>query len=315
MKPSKGKTPTIGLLSSSLYDSYKNAIWGGILDQASLQGARMLCFAGGGLNYPDVTHIFLNLALNARDAMPRGGELTLATSNVDLHDDYCSRSQFDIDPGSFIEISVRDTGIGMSKETRERIFEPFFTTKEVGKGTGLGLAAVYGIVSDHQGAINVFSEVGKGTVFKVYLPVDKSAAVADKNVEDEFQPGSGCILIVDDEDIIRETTKELLVDLGYDVFLAANGEEGMEMFKEHYKTIDLVILDMIMPKMSGYDTFKNMKEIDPDVKILLSSGFSRDADMKELQQEGALGFIQKPYTYAELSRILAKVLKPSEYSK
>ena len=256
-----------------------------------------------------IENIVLNLGLNARDAMPSGGELALATANVDLNDEYCRISQFEIEPGPFIEISVRDTGIGMSKETLKRIFDPFYTTKEVGKGTGLGLSAVYGMVSDHHGAIDVYSKLNKGTVFKVYLPSDESAVVPEKTDKDKIETGSGCILIVDDELLIRDTLEVLLSDLGYEVILAKDGEEGVEIYKEKQRDINLVILDMVMPKMSGYDTFKTMKEINPDVKILLSSGFSRDADMEELQQEGALGFIQKPYSHAELSKTLVKEMR------
>lgn len=259
-----------------------------------------------------IQNIVLNLGVNARDAMPHGGELTIATANVDLNEDYCRNSLFDIEPGFFVEIIVRDTGIGMSRETQKRIFDPFFTTKGVGKGTGLGLAAVYGIVSDHHGAIHVYSEVEKGAVFKVFLPANKSTVMPKKSAEAEIQTGSGRILVVDDKSIIRNTLKSLLCDIGYEVVLAKDGEDGVEIYKKKQEDIDIVILDMVMPKMNGRDAFIAMKKINHDVKILLSSGFSRDAGMDDLLEQGAVGFIQKPYRRLELSRVLANAMKSSD---
>jgi PAS domain S-box-containing protein len=256
-----------------------------------------------------IQNIVLNLGLNARDAMQDGGELTIASSNVDLNNEYCRISQFNIEPGPFVEISVRDTGTGISREIQEQIFDPFFTTKEIGKGTGLGLSAVYGMVCDHKGAIEVISKPEKGTLFKIYLPTDASAVITEKTDKDKIITGKGCILIVDDETVVVETLRTMLTDLGYELLTAEDGAEGVRIYEKYVNTIDLVILDMIMPKMSGYDTFKAMKKINPDVKILLSSGFTRDANMEELQQKGAMGFIQKPYSYAKLSKILATVLK------
>ena len=256
-----------------------------------------------------IQNAILNLALNARDAMPEGGELTFATTDVTLDQEFSEASTFDIQPGPFIEISIRDTGIGMTREVQGRIFDPFFTTKDVGKGTGLGLAAVYGIVSEHHGAVHVYSELNKGTVFKVYLPVDEAVTVAEKNKEEAIYNGSGCVLVIDDERVVRNVMENQLQDMGYSVLLACDGVEGVELFQKKHETIDLVILDMVMPGMSGRDAFNAIKSIDPDAKILLLSGFSRDSHMEDLMKQGALGFIQKPFRRAKLSKVLAKEIK------
>lgn len=255
-----------------------------------------------------IQNIILNLGVNARDAMPQGGELTIATTNIHLDTEYCSLSTFDIKPGFFIEICVIDTGVGIKKEILGRIFDPFFTTKEVGKGTGLGLAAVYGMVRDHHGGVQVVSEPGKGTFFKVYFPIDKTISMVKNKKSGMVRTGDATILIVDDESIIRHTLDNILSDLGYTIMLAKDGEEGAEIFRKHHKKIDLVILDMIMPKMNGYDTFFVIRKIKKNAKVLLLSGFSRDEDMEELQRNGAVGFLQKPYKRVELSRVIADVL-------
>lgn len=259
-------------------------------------------------DHSQIQNAVLNLSLNARDAMPDGGELTISTVNVDLPPEYCAVSPFAVEPGSFIEILVHDTGIGMSQETMRRIFDPFFSTKEVSRGYGLGLAAVYGIVCDHHGCIEVSSELKKGTVFSLYLPVDKDAIVSKKIGKTVIQKGTGSILVVDDESIIRNTLEIFLNDLGYTVFLAKDGLEGVEIFTEKHSQINLVILDMIMPRMNGEDAFMEMRKIDRNALILLSSGFSKDTHIHELLGQGAAGFLQKPYTLSELSQMLHEII-------
>jgi len=251
---------------------------------------------------------FLNLGINARDAMPEGGQLRFATSNVILDEDFCSRVSFDVEPGPYLEISVSDTGKGIRKEMQARIFEPFFTTKEVGKGTGLGLAAVYGTVKEHRGLINVYSEPGEGSVFKLYFPVDESAVVAMEAIPQSTIHGTGCILVVDDEPLIRTTARQLLGSLGYDVLLAEDGAEGVELYRRAQGTIDLILLDMVMPKMGGRDAFFKLRKINPEAKVLISSGFSHHASISELLQNGALGIISKPYRRLELGQAVSKAL-------
>jgi len=236
--------------------------------------------------------------------MPNGGELIFTTRNLFLNHDFCASSPFDIRSGDYLEIEIKDTGIGIPPENLEKIFEPFFTTKEIGQGTGLGLAAVYGTVVEHTGAIYVSSEPGKGTTFKMYLPLSSQAAVEAKS-DDEVVMGSGRILVVDDEEIIRITTKAALEALNYEVITAEDGVEAVEIFRREHETIDLVFLDMIMPKINGRETFEKIKSIDKNARVIMSSGFSRDEDMDDLKQKGLSGFIRKPYRRAEISRVVA----------
>ncbi|MCP3892217.1 MAG: response regulator [Desulfobulbaceae bacterium] len=246
----------------------------------------------------------LNLGLNAGHAMPDGGQLDYGVSLIELDSTYCLASPFDIQAGQYLDIEVRDTGVGIPPENLHQIYEPFFTTREGGAGSGLGLAAVYGTVQQHNGAITVYSEEGNGTIFHIYLPL----AVQEDDPAEAFleEPihGSGKILVVDDEQVIRTTAKAILENLGYEVILADNGQHGLELFKKEHATIDLVIMDMVMPIMNGQESFFAMKEVVADVKIILASGFSRGADLEELKEKGLKGFIRKPYTTAELSRAI-----------
>jgi len=250
----------------------------------------------------------LNLGINARDAMPRGGTLTYATAEKIMDEAACRSLDISLVPGRYLEISVSDTGVGMTKEIMDHIFEPFFTTKVVGKGTGLGLAAVYGTVRSHQGELSVQSNPGVGSVFRLYLPL-----IAEDSVPAVFNgetvTGSGGILLVDDEEILRDVGRDLLEELGYTVFLAENGEQALEVFSLFRSEISLVILDMIMPKMGGKETFQRLREQDPSVKVLFCSGFNREGTGDELVGMGAGGFIQKPYNRSELSQAVARVLK------
>lgn len=241
----------------------------------------------------------LNLCINASHAMPEGGLLKISTHEVDIDDFFCQSSSFALEPGKYIELEVRDSGCGIPREKLARIFEPFFTTKEAGAGTGLGLSTVYGTVQQHKGAIDVYSEVGEGTVFKMLLPLSfRGGDLAKDAIEVPY--GTGCILVVDDEDIMRFTAKEILEKYGYTVILAENGKEAVEQFCKNESMIDLVLLDMIMPVMNGRDCFKQLKRIDPQVKVVLSSGFLREEDFQEMMQDGLSGFIRKPYLTSAL---------------
>jgi PAS domain S-box-containing protein len=250
----------------------------------------------------------LNLGVNARDAMAEGGVITYSTTNVQLDSGYCGTSAFTITPGPYVEISVSDTGTGMTKEIIQHIFEPFFTTKGIGKGTGLGLAAVYSTVTDHQGCINVYSEPGFGTVFKLYLPLS-----CEQNTltvcSEELTNGSGGVLLVDDEEILREVGTALLETLGYQVFLAEDGVQALEIYEQEKENISLVILDMLMPRMGGKETLQRLMEVYPDIRVLISSGFSQEGTVDELIKLGAKGFLQKPYLCQELGRVVAAALK------
>jgi len=250
---------------------------------------------------------FMNIAINASHAMPDGGDITFTTSNVYLDATYCNENIFNITPGNYLLVDIRDSGCGIPLEHLKKIFDPFFTTKEQGKGTGLGLAAVYGIIQDHHGAITVYSEVNVGTVFHIYLPLSDQSITIKQNLETVIS-GTGLVLFVDDEEIIRVTVEEMLKELNYNVIIAKNGLEAVEIFKKKYQKIDLVLLDMIMPEMNGREAFFKMREIKEDVKVIISSGFSKDGDLDELNQNGLKAFIHKPYRISELSQVLAKTL-------
>jgi two-component system, cell cycle sensor histidine kinase and response regulator CckA len=249
----------------------------------------------------------LNLGINARDAMPDGGVITFVTTNVELDSEECKFANAAITPGSFIEISVSDTGIGMSEEVIKHVFDPFFTTKEVGKGTGLGLAAVYGTVSNHHGCINVTSTPGIGTIFKLYLPISHKKNIKEKLAE-EISCGSGGVLLVDDEEILRCVGQDILENLGYRVYLAKDGEDALDVYAREMNNISVVILDMVMPKMGGKETLMQLKKRYPHIKVLISSGFHQEGTLDELHQLGALGFIQKPYTKAELHKAITMAI-------
>ncbi len=252
----------------------------------------------------------LNLAINARDAMPDGGEMIFSTDVIFLDEEYCSANPYEIVPGSYLQVSITDTGTGMDEETQRHIFEPFFTTKETGKGTGMGLAAVYGTVKNHKGAINVYSELEFGTTFKIYLPLLDSSSDMDGEAKDREKiiKGNARILVVDDEEMILDLVSDMLESMDYTVVACANGKEAVTRYKKSWKKVDLVILDMVMPEMGGHEAFIAMKKINPDIKALLSSGYSINGEAEKILEEGVLDFIQKPYQKAELSQKVAHAL-------
>ncbi|MBD3321895.1 MAG: response regulator [Chitinivibrionales bacterium] len=251
----------------------------------------------------------LNLAINARDAMPDGGELTFSTTIVNLKEEYIAATHHDVKPGMYLETCVRDSGIGMTAETQAKIFEPFFTTKEPGRGTGLGLASVYGTVRSHNGFIEVESESGKGTVFYIYLPLERKAQKQEPGRKSRIQKGRGRILLVDDEELIREVSRDMLRDMGYSVATCSDGVEAVTYFKEHSDEIDLLIIDMIMPRMGGADCVKEIRALAPDAKIIIATGYSLATDTQVVVQKGVSAFIQKPFEEEELSMIIRKVLE------
>ncbi len=252
--------------------------------------------------------VFLNLYVNAWQAMPGGGDLYVQTENVTLDKKHIR--PFDIAPGRFVKVSVADTGFGMNDTTLEKIFDPFFSTKDTGQGSGLGLASVYGIIKNHGGFIEVSSAEREGTKFDIYLPASKNDALRERlgSGRSEIRYGRGTILLVDDEDMILEVGRMMLKKLGYQVLVAGSGEEALDMYGSQKEEIDLVILDMIMPGMGGGETYDRLKELDGDVRVLLSSGYSIDGQAKEIMDRGCKGFIQKPFAMEELSRRVKGVL-------
>lgn len=253
-----------------------------------------------------IEQVLWNLYVNAADAMPTGGELFLTTRNVT--DKEMTDKPYKVTPGNYVLLTVRDTGTGMDRRTMERIFEPFFTTKGLSKGTGLGLASVYGMVKAHGGYIDVESKKGKGTTFNIYLP-ESQEEFPEKEVRPEkIEEGKEILLLVDDEAMLLEVGQEMLEIMGYTVYTAGGGKEAMEIFKAHHDTIDMVILDMIMPDMGGGETYDKLKQINPNVKVLLSSGYSIDSQASEIMKRGCDGFIQKPFEITDLSRKLRDIL-------
>ena len=251
---------------------------------------------------------FLNLCINAANAMPGGGEIFISTENIDLDDSFCRTCPFNVVPGNYVYIEVRDSGVGIPPENLKKIFEPFFTTRPKGKGTGLGLASVYGTLQQHHGAISVYSEEGVGTSFHLYLPISEGVVPLYKK-EEKIVSGSGRILLVDDEEIIRITAKEMLKDMNYEVLTAQNGQEALELYRVNSSRIDLVILDMVMPDMNGREVFPLIREINPEAKVIISSGFTKFEDLNAMNEQGLCGFIRKPYRKSELSRIVSDTLQ------
>ena len=256
-----------------------------------------------------VEQILMNLAVNSKDAMPEGGRFTVETANVSLDENYCMMHP-QVRPGEYVQLTVSDNGHGMSGETLEHIFEPFYTTKETGKGTGLGLATVYGIVKCHNGHITCYSELDEGTTFKIYFPAVKSR---DKIIRPQAEPvalrgGTEIILLVDDEEAIRFLGTEILEEVGYTVLTATDGESALQLYREKHPRISLVILDLIMPGMGGKRCLVELLEVDPEARVVIASGYSPDGPTREILKNGAKGFVSKPYDLRQMLNVVRQVL-------
>ena len=251
--------------------------------------------------------VLLNLFVNAWQAMPGGGELFVETRNANF--DAAQAAAAGFDPGRYVQVAVRDTGIGIDPANRVRIFEPFFSTKDRGRGTGLGLASAYGIVRVHGGAIAVESLPAHGATFTITLPASGKPVVAPLSPPGDVVPGAGTVLLVDDEPVILTVGRDLLEHLGFKVLVAEGGERAVELFRVNRGRIDAVVLDMVMPGLSGGETFDRLHEIDPGIRVLLSSGYSIDSQAREILARGCHDFIQKPYDLKEFSRKLHAVIQ------
>ena len=262
------------------------------------------------VDHGQIEQVLLNLYVNAWQAMPGGGNLYLETKNVFVEESHFK--PYVTMNGHYVKISVTDTGVGMDEKTKERIFEPFFTTKEMGRGTGLGLASVYGIIKNHNGFINVYSEKGQGTTFNIYLPASpkKDTHDKDKDVDGDnvISKGTETILLVDDEAMILTVGSEILKTLGYTILTAQDGSSAIDLYKNSKENIDLVILDMVMPEMSGGEIFDELKKINPLVKVLLSSGYSLNGQASRIIKRGCVGFIQKPFTIRDIASQLREII-------
>ena len=258
--------------------------------------------------------VLLNLSVNARDAMPAGGTLSFATEAIDS-DQACCKAHPARQPGRYIRLTVSDTGCGIARGVRDRIFEPFFTTKEPGEGSGMGLAVVYGIVQSHKGEIGVHSEEGRGTTFRILLPL---AATAGAESQPEHtaasgqaaapEHGRGRVLLVDDDHLVRGVTARMLESIGYHVIAASCGQEAIEHYRRNPAAIDLAIIDLAMPQLDGCETFRTLRQINPAIRAILATGYDRDSAAQTMIDEGMLGLVQKPFDVHELSRAIEEAL-------
>ncbi len=254
-----------------------------------------------------VDQVLMNIFVNAWQAMPGGGNLYIESENINLVES--SLKPYKIKPGRYVKISITDNGVGMDRATQEKIFDPFFTTKEMGRGTGLGLASVYGIMKNHGGFVDVYSEKGVGTIFKLYFPASEKEAIKEVPAGGSIIKGSERILLVDDEELIIDVGRRMLERLGYVVDTAQNGMEALQVYQENRDKIDMVIVDMIMPGMNGGEVFEKIKGINPEVKVLLSSGYSINGQAVHILEKGCKGFIQKPFDLQKLSQKVREVLE------
>jgi two-component system cell cycle sensor histidine kinase/response regulator CckA len=259
-----------------------------------------------------IEQVLLNLAVNARDAMPRGGQLTIETANVQLDESY-ARTHPEVNPGPFVMLAVTDTGCGMDAATQARIFEPFFTTKNPDKGTGLGLATVYGIVKQSGGSVYVYSEVGRGTSFKVYLPRHEEAPAVSREIHvvprtETRSQGQETLLIVEDDNSVRALTRTVLRSYSYDVIEAVDADDALRLVSQYAQPIHLLVTDLVMPGMSGRELAERLTELRPQMKVLYVSGYTDDAVVRHGLLEAEVAFLQKPFTPSALASKVREVL-------
>ncbi|MDI6797767.1 MAG: response regulator, partial [Desulfatibacillaceae bacterium] len=250
--------------------------------------------------------VLLNLFVNAWQAMDNGGEIIISSKNLHLTKDFAQANGLFCGP--FVQICVQDTGCGMDEETLDKVFDPFFTTKAKTRGTGLGLASAYGIVKNHGGVITVESKLAEGSLFCIYLPATDKPVDQHTVINGDIIYGQGTVLVVDDETAVLKTQSELIQSLGYEVIAANSGQEAIEIYKEKKGAIDLVVLDMIMAEMTGSTVFDHIKEINPQAKVLLCSGYSIDGQAAQIMEKGCDGFLQKPFGVAALSQKIHEIL-------
>jgi len=260
-------------------------------------------------DFSQIEQVLLNMYVNAWQAMPTGGQIYLQTAVVRLDEAFCTPHQ--VQAGSYAKVSITDSGIGMSKEVQRQVFDPFFTTKEKIRGTGLGLASSYGIIKNHGGFITIYSEIGRGSTFNIYLPISLKAVREENSPNHEILKGVETILLVDDEQMIADVGKAMLEKLGYRALTADGGLAAIEMVENTDQDIDLVILDIVMPDMDGGTTFDRIRKARPTLPVLLSSGYAIDEKANTIMQRGCNGFIQKPFNISELSKKIRQVLEHS----
>ena len=254
-----------------------------------------------------IEQVLLNMYVNAAQAMPKGGNIFISSENMILDESFVK--PFQIKPGKYVKISIKDNGIGMDEKVIQKIFDPFFTTKKAEKGSGLGLSTAYGIIKKHGGIIDVSSEKDKGSTFDIYLKVSEKHFATEEKIHLSALTGNESVLVVDDEQVIVEHIKEMLETLGYEVFTTLKGNKAIEIYEKKQDTISIVVLDMIMPEMSGSEVYQHLKKINPKVKVLLASGYTADEKALEILKDSSCGFIQKPFDIVHLSHKVREVIE------
>jgi PAS domain S-box-containing protein len=272
----------------TIYKKYHDQIWTVEIDRSQIE------------------QVLLNIFVNAWQAMPAGGDLYIQTKNQMLDENFAGA--YGVRPGKYVAISITDTGIGMDGKTLKRVFDPFFTTKDKERGTGLGLASAYGIIQNHDGMIIAESEKGRGATFHIYLPATEKPVIDEHKDDQKILVGTETILLVDDEEMILDVGAQVLKKLGYEVLTARDGKEAIEIYQQNRQKVAMIILDLIMPEMGGGETYDRLKEIDPKVKVLLSSGYSLDGQATEILNRGCNGFLQKPFSIRDLSEKLRQII-------
>jgi PAS domain S-box-containing protein len=272
----------------TIYKKYHDQIWTVEIDRSQIE------------------QVLLNIFVNAWQAMPAGGDLYIQTKNEMLDENFAGA--YGVRPGKYVAISITDTGIGIDGKTLKRVFDPFFTTKDKERGTGLGLASAYGIIQNHGGMIIVESEKGRGATFHIYLPATEKPVIDEQKDDQKILVGTETILLVDDEEMILDVGAQVLKKLGYEVLTARHGKEAIEVYQQNRQKVAMIILDLIMPEMGGGETYDRLKEIDPNVKVLLSSGYSIDGQATEILKRGCNGFLQKPFSMRDLSQKLRQII-------
>lgn len=252
-------------------------------------------------------NVITNIVINAQEAMPLGGNLSFKTENITVDEIVSKSRMLTVKPGYYLAISISDTGKGMNQEEISHLFEPFYTTKDRSDNNGLALASAYGIIRCHNGFIDVKSDPGKGSIFTIYLPIAKQQSPEPITIQHKMTNSN--ILLVDDEAIIQDAVGEMLNWLGFRVTIAANGEDAIELIKESPQKFDLIILDMVMPGMNGRECYKKLKEINPSLKVLVSTGYSCDIDPQQLLEDGILGILEKPYESSQLTQAIYKAMR------
>ena len=272
----------------TIYKKYHDQIWTVEIDRSQIE------------------QVLLNIFVNAWQAMPAGGDLYIQTKNQMLDENFAGA--YGVRPGKYVAISITDTGIGMDGKTLKRVFDPFFTTKDKERGTGLGLASAYGIIQNHDGMIIAESEKGRGATFHIYLPATEKPVIDEHKDDQKILVGTETILLVDDEEMILDVGAQVLKKLGYEVLTARDGKEAIEIYQRNRQKVAMIILDLIMPEMGGGETYDRLKEIDPKVKVLLSSGYSLHGQATEILNRGCNGFLQKPFSIRDLSEKLRQII-------